>query len=76
VVGIVSLLAILGMTLRDITTSACRFNLAAAIIFLGFLVELSVDHRIWLSWLQGAAVFAASAVVLMALRTQRQSPRA
>jgi O-antigen ligase len=76
VVGIVSLLAILGMTLRDITTSACRFNLAAAVIFLGFLVELSVDHRIWLSWVQGAAVFAASAVVLMALRTQRQSPRA
>jgi hypothetical protein len=75
-VGIVSLLSILGMTLRDITASACRYNLAAAVIFLGFIVELSVDHRIWLSWVQGIAVFAASVIVLMALRTSDQTCRA
>jgi O-antigen ligase len=73
--GIISLLAILGMTLRDITASACRYNLAAAVIFLGFIVELSVDHRIWLSWVQGTAVFAASIIVLMALRTSGQTFR-
>lgn len=72
-VGIVSLLSILGMTLWDITASACRYNLSAAVIFLGFIVELSVDHRIWLSWVQGTAVFAASVTVLMALRTSDQT---
>lgn len=74
-VGIVSLLAILGMTLRSITTSACRYHLSAAVIFLGFLVELSVDHRIWLSWVQGTAVFAAAVIVLMAFRTSGQTFR-
>jgi O-antigen ligase len=72
-VGIISLLAILGMTLRDISVSACRYNLAAAVIFLGFIVEFSVDHRLWLSWVQGTAVFAASVLVSMALRTPRQN---
>ncbi len=66
--GVVALLALLGMTLRDIVTSDSRYSLTTIIVFLGFLVELSVDHRIWLSWVQGVAVFAAAVVVLMTLR--------
>jgi O-antigen ligase len=73
-VGVLSLLAIGGMTLRDMMNSACRYNLSAAVIFLGFVVEFSVDHRIWLSWVQGTAIFAASVVVLIA-RTPEQTVR-
>jgi O-antigen ligase len=68
VLGTVALLAILGMTLRDILVSSCRYNLAAAIIFLGFVVEFSVDHRIWLSWVHGTAILAAASLVLLHLR--------
>jgi hypothetical protein len=33
-------------------------------VFLAATIELSVDHRIWLSWILGALVFGASIWVL------------
>lgn len=70
--GIVALLGILGMTLRDILGSSCRHSMTAAIIFLGFLVEFSVDHRIWLSWVHGTAILAAASLVLLDLRCREK----
>lgn len=80
--GVIALLAILGMTLRDILLSSRRHSMTAAIIFLSFLVEFSVDHRIWLSWVHGTAILAAVSLVLLNLRplsattTQRPPDRA
>lgn len=67
VIGVLLLLMILAQSLRDILRSRIRSSLTAGIFFLGFIVEFSVDHRLWLSWVQGTVVFAIAVVVLTAL---------
>jgi hypothetical protein len=37
-------------------------------IFLATVIELSVDHRIWLSWMQGTLIFGVCVCVLAILR--------
>jgi O-antigen ligase len=44
-----------------------------ATVFLMILVELSVDHRIWLSWLHGLLVYTAIVCVVIIGRTRARS---
>ncbi len=71
--GVIVLLAVMGVMLAVIVRSSCRYSLGAAIIFLGFLVEFSVDHRIWLSWVHGTVVFAVAALALMVLPRESET---
>jgi hypothetical protein len=43
-------------------------QLACMSIFLATVIELSVDHRIWLSWMQGTLIFGVCICVLAILR--------
>ena len=56
--GIFVLLAVIvGLTRKALSVSAGTF-LPVFFVLIGTLIELAVDHRIWLSWLQGILIFA------------------
>jgi O-antigen ligase len=72
--GVLALIAVVIVFTRAIRRLDDTALPTVATIFLMILVELSVDHRIWLSWLQGLLVYAAIAcVVVIDLARARRS---
>ncbi|MDA9511193.1 hypothetical protein XI09_42400 [Bradyrhizobium sp. CCBAU 11386] len=65
---VVLLLAIVTASLMTMRLQAGPI-LVTSIIFLGTIIEFSVDHRIWLSWVQGTLILTIAASVLASLRT-------
>lgn len=64
--GVLLLLVAVGLLTRTIASLAPRAQLCAMLMFVCLLVELSVDHRLWLSWVYGTLIFGAVACVLAA----------
>ena len=67
--GIIALLTIIMTAAETVMNLRAGALLVAFIVLVGTVVELSVDHRIWLSWLQGALILAISICVLTGTRT-------
>ena len=67
-IGILVLLVIIVEVARRILRLTGAAQLACMSIFLATVIELSVDHRIWLSWMQGTLIFGVSICVLAILR--------
>jgi O-antigen ligase len=57
-VGVLVLIASVVMLTREALRSQDAAMLTMATVVVGTLVELAVDHRLWLSWVQGALIFA------------------
>jgi hypothetical protein len=70
---IVALLYVIITAVRTIMTVQAGSLLVGFLVLLGTVVELSVDHRIWLSWVQGALVFGIVLLVLTALKATETS---
>lgn len=68
-VGIVALLLIVLAASRTMMHLQTGSLLVTTIMLLGTILELSVDHRIWLSWVQGSLIFMVAASVLASLQT-------
>jgi hypothetical protein len=63
-IGIIALLSIISIAARMAMNLQAGSLLVTTIMLLGTIVELSVDHRIWLSWVQGALILTIAASVL------------
>jgi O-antigen ligase len=63
-IGIIALLSIISIAARMVMYLQAGSLLVTMIMMLGTIVELSVDHRIWLSWVQGALILTIAASVL------------
>jgi O-antigen ligase len=64
VVGVGLFLMLLFMTLKLILKLHDQVKFVASSFLVVTLIELSVDHRIWLSWVLGALIMAAAACIL------------
>ena len=62
--GIIVYAVLLGAILRTIRILGGPSHFMAGSFLIIAVVELSVDHRIWLSWVLGALVFAAGVCIL------------
>jgi O-antigen ligase len=67
-IGILVLAAIIIEIARRILRLTGAAQLVCISIFLATIIELSVDHRIWLSWMQGTLIFGVCVCVLAILR--------
>jgi O-antigen ligase len=67
-IGIIALLTIVITAARSVINLRDGALPVAFIVLVGTVVELSVDHRIWLSWVQGALILAISICVLTGTR--------
>ena len=62
--GIIVYLLLFAVLARAVLRVRGAAGMASMTVFLAATIELSVDHRIWLSWILGALVFGASIWVL------------
>ncbi|MEO6381649.1 MAG: O-antigen ligase family protein [Nitrobacter sp.] len=74
--GVLALIVVVVVFTRAIRRLDDNALPTTATMFLMILVELSVDHRIWLSWLQGLLVYAAivSVIIIGRARTRSLTP--
>jgi O-antigen ligase len=68
--GIIALLLIISIAVRKAMQLQAGSLLVTTIMLLGTIVELSVDHRIWLSWVQGALILTIAASILASLQIE------